>query len=99
MRRGLAAIEELSLPAAVPLLGWSDHRVCCSPQDDMVYTDEIREWGKQTRSRFDLIEVDGDHWFLNRNRDRILATLQEISASAMATTVQTASAIGRRWCE
>src|SRR5262249_45904866 len=33
-------------------------------QDDMVYTDEIREWALHTSNRFDLIEIDGDHWFL-----------------------------------
>ena len=37
-------------------------------QDDMVYTDEVREWARHTDGGFDLIEVDGDHWFLNRNR-------------------------------
>jgi surfactin synthase thioesterase subunit len=51
-------------------------------QDDMVYTDEIGAWAQHTTGRFELIEVDGDHWFLNRNRGRILATLQEIAAKA-----------------
>ena len=49
-------------------------------QDDMVYTDEIREWSQQTVGGFELIEVDGDHWFLNRNRDLITATIQGIAA-------------------
>jgi phthiocerol/phenolphthiocerol synthesis type-I polyketide synthase C len=49
-------------------------------QDDMVYTDEIREWSRHTKGGFDLIEVDGDHWFLNRNRDTIIATLQNIAS-------------------
>ena len=48
-------------------------------QDDMVYTDEIREWERHTGAGFELIEVDGDHWFLNRNRERILAKFQEIA--------------------
>ena len=32
------------------------------------------------RGGFELIEVDGDHWFLNRNRELIIATLQDIAA-------------------
>ena len=48
-------------------------------QDDMVYTDEIREWAQHTDAGFELIEVDGDHWFLNRNRERILAKFEEIA--------------------
>ena len=54
-------------------------------QDDMVYTDEIREWAQHTCGRFELIEVDGDHWFLNRNRERITATLLEIAAGFQRT--------------
>jgi surfactin synthase thioesterase subunit len=50
-------------------------------QDDMVYTDEIREWARHTSSRFELIEIDGDHWFLNRNRALITATLNKIAAN------------------
>ncbi len=50
-------------------------------QDDFVYTDEIREWAQHTCSTFELLEVDGDHWFLNRNRAFIVATLQEIAAN------------------
>src|SRR5439155_1532831 len=53
-------------------------------QDEMAYTDEIREWSQYTQSGFELIEVDGDHWFLNRNRDQITARLQEIAASAFS---------------
>jgi surfactin synthase thioesterase subunit len=50
-------------------------------QDDMVYTDEICEWARHTRSRFELIEIDGDHWFLNRNSALIAATLGQIAAT------------------
>ena len=49
-------------------------------QDDMVYTDEIREWSQHTNGGFELIEVDGDHWFLNRNRELITAAFREIGA-------------------
>src|SRR5262249_10735514 len=49
-------------------------------QDDMVYTDEVREWARHTTGGFELIEVDGDHWFLNRNRALITETLRGIAA-------------------
>jgi surfactin synthase thioesterase subunit len=48
-------------------------------RDDMVYIDEIQEWDQHTHSGFELIEVDGDHWFLNRNRERIAAALEGIA--------------------
>ncbi len=51
-------------------------------QDDMVYTDEVREWFQFTLGGFELIEVDGDHWFLNRNRERLTATLQDLGIKA-----------------
>lgn len=43
-------------------------------QDDMVYRDEIAAW-KRHAKEFDLIEVDGDHWFLHRNRKVLRETL------------------------
>jgi surfactin synthase thioesterase subunit len=54
-------------------------------QDDMVYTDEIREWIQHTDGGFNLIDVDGDHWFLERNRDLIIATFQDIVARYRGT--------------
>lgn len=50
-------------------------------QDDMVYTDEIRGWSQHSTGGFELIEVDGDHWFLTRNRELIIAKLLEIAAA------------------
>ncbi|MFL5245248.1 MAG: SDR family NAD(P)-dependent oxidoreductase [Gemmataceae bacterium] len=54
-------------------------------QDDFAYIDEIREWSHHTESDFELIEVDGDHWFLNRNRDLLKAKLCEIAGGAALT--------------
>lgn len=51
-------------------------------QDDFVYVDEIADWSRSTQGGFNLIEVDGDHWFLNRNRELIVATFKEIAARA-----------------
>ncbi|KAK5182464.1 hypothetical protein LTR44_005476 [Exophiala sp. CCFEE 6388] len=42
-------------------------------QDDMVYPDEVAGWRTYTTS-FNLIEVDGDHWFLHRHRKLLLQT-------------------------
>lgn len=44
-------------------------------QDDMVYPDEVAAWKGQAKE-FRLIEVDGDHWFLYRNRELIRETLE-----------------------
>ena len=45
--------------------------------------------GNITRGGFELIEVDGDHWFLNRNRELIGAKLAAITASALSRSDQT----------
>ena len=54
----------------------------------MVYTDEISEWSRHTAGGFELIEVDGDHWFLNRNHALITATLRDVSAGVALTAVR-----------
>ena len=72
-------------------------------QDDMVYTDEIREWSQHTNGGFELIEVDGDHWFLNRNRELITAAFREIGARFRGTVpvrkVQPVAAVAKRSLE
>lgn len=47
-------------------------------QDDMVYLDEISPWAEETRAWFELVEVDGDHWFLNKNRETVRRKLEEL---------------------
>lgn len=47
-------------------------------QDDMVYRDEIEPWCQHTDRKFELIEVDGDHWFLLRNKALIEEKLNGI---------------------
>jgi surfactin synthase thioesterase subunit len=47
-------------------------------QDDMVYTDEVFEWEKFTSGEFNKVEVDGDHWFINSNKELILENLNNI---------------------
>jgi surfactin synthase thioesterase subunit len=56
--------------------------MCCpitaigARQDDMVYLDEVAGWKERTSSDCELIAVDGDHWFLNRNKKLIIARLE-----------------------
>lgn len=54
-------------------------------QDEVVYADEVREWAQHTDGGFELIEVDGDHWFLNRNHELITAAFHEIAARFQRT--------------
>jgi surfactin synthase thioesterase subunit len=49
-------------------------------QDDMVYPDETAMWERYTRGGFDFNTVDGDHWFLNRNRAFIAGKLAALAA-------------------
>lgn len=64
---------ESRLPLSCPITAFA------AQQDDFVYRDEILEWAQHTRNDFRLIEVDGDHWFLARNRELIVKTLEEIA--------------------
>lgn len=59
----------------VPITCWA------GKQDDMVYTDEVFEWEKFTTDKFTKIEVDGDHWFLNKNKEQIQENLSGILSS------------------
>ncbi|RDA91998.1 hypothetical protein CP533_6042 [Ophiocordyceps camponoti-saundersi (nom. inval.)] len=46
-------------------------------QDDVVYPDEMDEWRREAGgAEFRLIKVDGDHWFIHRNRKLIRETLE-----------------------
>ena len=68
-----SACARVSSPVNCPITAFA------ARQDDVVYTDEIREWSRHTAGGFELIEVDGDHWFLNRNRALITTTLRGIA--------------------
>jgi NADPH:quinone reductase-like Zn-dependent oxidoreductase/surfactin synthase thioesterase subunit len=78
MRRDYPLLTSYRFQAGAPLS--CPITAFAARQDDMVYTDEIRAWSEHTRGGFELIEVDGDHWFLNRNRERITAALAGIAA-------------------
>ncbi|RCI17302.1 hypothetical protein L249_3232 [Ophiocordyceps polyrhachis-furcata BCC 54312] len=48
-------------------------------QDDVVYPDEMDGWRREAgEAEFRLIKVDGDHWFIHRNRRLIRETLEEM---------------------
>jgi surfactin synthase thioesterase subunit len=49
-------------------------------QDDFVYLDEISDWAEYTTGGFQVIQVDGDHWFLDRNRKQITTILRDLAA-------------------
>ncbi len=78
MRRDFPLLKNYRFAQSVPL--HCPITAFAARQDDMVYTDEIREWIEHTDGGFQLIDVDGDHWFLDRNRELITATLQDIGA-------------------
>ena len=67
--------------AAVAIDGREDDPITAfaARQDEVVYADEVREWAQHTDGGFELIEVDGDHWFLNRNRELITAAIRELA--------------------
>jgi surfactin synthase thioesterase subunit len=48
-------------------------------QDDVVYPDEVGAW-RELATDFRLVEVDGDHWFLHRNRELLRSTLAALAA-------------------
>jgi surfactin synthase thioesterase subunit len=56
----------------VPITVWAAN------QDDVVYPDEVSQWSQHTNKEFQFYEVDGDHWFLNSNKDRISEVLRQI---------------------
>ncbi|OBT55672.1 PKS-like protein [Pseudogymnoascus sp. 24MN13] len=49
-------------------------------QDDMVYPDQVAGWDVQT-DKFEFVEVDGDHWFIHKNRQVIREALERMASS------------------
>ncbi|RAH69942.1 uncharacterized protein BO66DRAFT_438646 [Aspergillus aculeatinus CBS 121060] len=61
----------------VPIVAFSGR------QDDIAYREELAHWGAQSKN-FTLREVDGDHWFLRRNKDVLLQALVELAGVGTA---------------
>jgi polyketide synthase 12 len=58
-------------------------------QDEVVLVDEVRQWEAQTSSEFTLEVVEGDHWFLSRNRELVLERLTQAMKDDTLSLVQT----------
>jgi len=86
MRRDMALLQTYCFQESRPLD--CSMTAFAARKDDMVYTDRIREWSAYTLAGFELIEVDGDHWFLDRNRELITVTLQKIAANYLGSDVE-----------
>lgn len=83
MRRDMPLLQSYRYRASPPM---NCHMTAfAARKDDMVYTDLIREWSEYTTGQFELIEVDGDHWFLDRNREMITTAFYEIAAQFQRT--------------
>jgi acyl transferase domain-containing protein/surfactin synthase thioesterase subunit len=48
-------------------------------KDEVVHAAEVARWEEQTNAGFELEVVPGDHWFLSRNKEQILAKLTEVA--------------------
>jgi NADPH:quinone reductase-like Zn-dependent oxidoreductase/surfactin synthase thioesterase subunit len=88
MRRDMPLLQTYSFQESAPLD--CPMTAFAARQDDMVYTDRIREWSAYTLAGFELIEVDGDHWFLDRNRELITATMHEIARNVIVQSTKSA---------
>ncbi|MDJ1469706.1 SDR family NAD(P)-dependent oxidoreductase [Xanthocytophaga flava] len=55
-------------------------------KDDVVYPSEVSQWKEHTNSSFTMEVLEGDHWFLSRNKELIS---QRLSDALEETTVQT----------
>ncbi len=58
-------------------------------QDEVVLVDEVRQWEVQTSAGFTLEVVEGDHWFLSRNRELVLERLTHALQDEISSLVQT----------
>ena len=46
-------------------------------KDEVVYLHEIEQWSQQTTDQFYLEVMEGDHWFLSRNKEQILQRVSD----------------------
>ncbi len=46
-------------------------------KDEVVYPNEVEQWREQTVNAFSLEVLEGDHWFLSRNKDLVSQRLAE----------------------
>lgn len=46
-------------------------------KDEVVFLHELEQWVHQTTDNFQLEVMEGDHWFLSRNKERILERVSQ----------------------
>ena len=57
-------------------------------KDEVVHAHEVACWEERTTADFELEVVPGDHWFLSRNKDQILAKLSEVVKKELVLQVK-----------
>ncbi|WP_282036572.1 type I polyketide synthase [Saccharicrinis aurantiacus] len=46
-------------------------------EDEVVLPEEMKPWARHTDNNFKMHTLNGDHWFLSRNKDFIMETLEK----------------------
>ncbi len=64
-------------PVDFPITAFAAH------QDEVVTIEQVGAWKEQTNETFSLEVVEGDHWFLSRNKELVMQRLNEAWASAV----------------
>jgi surfactin synthase thioesterase subunit len=64
---------ELEPRVDIPIMAFAARR------DEFVYPNEVGAW-RELATDFRLVEVNGDHWFLNRNHELLRSTLAALAA-------------------
>ncbi|MEM9675211.1 MAG: SDR family NAD(P)-dependent oxidoreductase [Bacteroidota bacterium] len=54
-------------------------------KDEVVYPTEVEQWREQTVNSFSMEVLEGDHWFLSRNKDLVSQRLSEAIQQAPTT--------------
>ncbi|WP_053404616.1 type I polyketide synthase [Persicobacter sp. CCB-QB2] len=54
-------------------------------EDEVVLPEEMAPWAQHTDGKFELHVLHGDHWFLSRNKDFIMSTVEK---ALLSTTVE-----------
>ncbi len=67
---------ETEAPFDFPITGFA------ADKDEVVLIPEVKRWEEQTNSDFNFEIVEGDHWFLGRNRALVLQRLTEALSHA-----------------
>jgi surfactin synthase thioesterase subunit len=72
--------ESLSAKPSVPL--HCPITALCGTRDDVVSQDVMRHWADLTARSFDLVAIEGDHFFLHQSREALLAVMTDLMRRA-----------------